>query len=70
MSRCFRVLFALILMMAMGEHSLRAADRDLDPGGGTHFIDIEKLGKIEFGSVWDKNGTSLVTTMKSATPGD
>ena len=38
--------------------------------GRTHFIDIAKLGKIEFRSVWDKNGTSLITTMQSATPGD
>jgi hypothetical protein len=37
--------------------------------GRTHFIDFEMLGKIEFKSAWDKNGTSLVTTMKSASPG-
>jgi hypothetical protein len=35
--------------------------------GGTHILDIEKLGKIEFRSVWDKKGTSIVTTMKSVT---
>jgi len=34
--------------------------------GRTHFIDIEKLGRIELRSVWEKNGTSLATTMKSA----
>jgi hypothetical protein len=36
--------------------------------GRTHVLDIEKLGKIEFRSVWDKNGTCLVTTMKSKAP--
>ena len=36
--------------------------------GRTHILDIERLGKIEFRSNWDNNGTSLVTTMKSATP--
>ncbi len=27
MARCYRVLFVLSLMIAMGEHSLQAADR-------------------------------------------
>ena len=35
--------------------------------GGTHILDIEKLGKIEFRSVWDKKGTSIATTMKPVT---
>ena len=133
MARCYRVLFVLSLMIAMGEHLLQAADRPNLSGfwtldlkapeatsmnalleaqgipmimrkvmdtmsmtqdiaqtdktltikfntalfgnqtlplildGGTHILDIEKLGKIEFRSVWDKNGTSIVTTMKPAT---
>jgi hypothetical protein len=35
--------------------------------GRMHTQNIEKLGKVEFRSFWDKNGTSLVTIMKFAT---
>jgi hypothetical protein len=36
--------------------------------GGTHIYDFEMLGKVEFRSFWDKDGTSLVTIMKSKAP--
>ena len=134
MARCYRVLFVLSLMIAMGEHSLQAADRPNLSGfwtldlkapeatsmnalleaqgipmimrkvmdtmsmtqditqtdktltlkftpalfgeqtvtlildGGTHTLNFETLGNIEFRSFWDKDGTSLVTIMKSNAP--
>jgi hypothetical protein len=133
MAGCFKVLFVLILMTAMGEHSVQAADHpnlsgfwtlDLNSPEATsmtavlesqgvpmilrkvmdtmsitqeitqtrksltiklntslfgvhtvtlfldgrwHILNIEKLGKVDSRSFWDKNGTSLVTIMKSAT---
>jgi hypothetical protein len=36
--------------------------------GRMHTQNIEKLGKVEFRSFWDKNGTSLVTIMKFIAP--
>ena len=38
--------------------------------GRTHIIDLEMLGKVEFRSFWDKDGTSLVTIMKSKSARD
>ena len=36
--------------------------------GKTHILNVDRLGKVAFRSYWDKNGSILVTVMKSTAP--